>query len=144
MRTIKTKVYEINEHPNPDKVYDWIRNNWHDLNEHSVQEVVDSLKALKDKIGGKLDYSISSVPDRGEYIRFSDYDHEELCRLNSEDCPLTGVCWDMPLIQGLRKGYSEDVLESLHSDTEYTYSDEGLKELCEANQYEFTKEGKCI
>ena len=32
MRTIELKVYTINEHPNKDKCFDWIRNNWYDLN----------------------------------------------------------------------------------------------------------------
>ena len=141
MRIIETKIYTINEHPNKDLCFEWIRNNWHDLNSHSVEEVVDSLKALQNEIGGELDYSISSVPDRGEFIRFTDYDHEALCRLSADDCPLTGVCWDIDVIKGLREGNIARVLDTLHQDTEYLYSDEGLLDMCEANDYEFTEEG---
>ncbi len=144
MRVIKTKVYKIDEHPNQDVCFETIRDNWHDLSQHSVDEVVESIKALSAKIGGTFDYSISAVPDRGEFIRFKDYSHEDLCRLSAGDCPLTGVCWDVDLIEGLREGNPEKVLKSLHADTEYQYSDEGLLELCQANDYEFTKEGKII
>ena len=144
MRVIKTNVYTIDEHPNKEKCFDWIRNNWHDLNYHVREEIIDSLKALQEIIGGDFDYSISAVPDRGEYIRFKGYDHEELCRISAGDYPLTGVCWDMDVITGLREGNPEKVLESFHSDTEYVYSDEGLLEMCEANEYEFDEEGNCV
>lgn len=142
MKIIETKVYTIDEHPNKTKVFEWIRENWHDLNQHSVEEIIDSIKALSSRIGGTFDYSISQVPSRGEYITFKDYDHEDLCRLSADDCPLTGVCWDIDVIVGLREGNAEKVLESLHSDTEYRYSDEGLTEHLAANGYEFTEDGR--
>tara|TARA_R110000772_G_scaffold160628_1_gene271789 strand:+ start:839 stop:1279 length:441 start_codon:yes stop_codon:yes gene_type:complete len=143
MRVIETKVYTIEEHPNKSLCYQWIRDNWHDLNRHSVGEVIDSLKALQNEIGGDLDYSISSVPDRGEFIRFTDYDTQALisCSKVADELPLTGVCWDYHVIKGMRYGEPTQVLDTLHADTNYQYSDEGLYELCEANQYEFTEEG---
>ena len=142
MRTIEIDIYTIEEHPNKDKCYEWIRNNWHYLNQHSVDEVIESIKALNDIIGGTFDFGISQVPDRGEHITFKDYDSEELNRLSANDCPLTGVCWDIELIEGLKGGNPNKVLESLHSDTEYQYSDEGLFEMCLSNGYEFTEDGK--
>jgi len=141
MRTIETKIYTIEDHPNVDLCYNWIRENWHDLNQHSVDEVIESLKALQAIIGGELDYSISQVPNRGEDITFTNYDRDALCRLSADDLPLTGVCWDYEVITGLREDNPERVLKSLHEDTEYIYSDEGLKELCETNGYEFTEIG---
>src|SRR5210317_1076780 len=100
MRTIELKVYTINEHPNKDKCFDWIRNNWYDLNEHSVQEVLDSLKGLQIVIGGNLEYSISSGPYAGgEFIEFKDYDEDLLNELDANELPLTGVCWDGDLIE---------------------------------------------
>jgi hypothetical protein len=141
MRIIETKVYTIEEHPNKEKCFDWIRNNWYDLNQHAVDDVINSLKSLKEKIGGELNYAISSVPDRDEHITFKDYDHEKLCRLSAEDCPLTGLYWDIDLIVGIREGKIDKVLNSLHSATEYQYSDEGLFELCVANEYEFKENG---
>ena len=142
MRVIETKVYTIDEHPNKEKCFEWIRNNWHDLNQHSLDEVVNSMKALQKEIGGRLDYQISCVPDRGEYISFSYFDRDYLCQLNPSDLPLTGVCWDYDLIMGLIEGEPERVLHSLHKGTEYIYSDEGLTELCEINEYEFDENGK--
>lgn len=144
MRIIETKVFLIGEHPNKEKCFDWIRDNWHDLNNHSGDEIVASFKALQEIIGGNFDYSICAVPDRGEYIKFTDYDRDELCRISAGDYPLTGVCWDYDVITGLREGNPEKVLESYHTDTKYIYSDEGLLEMCEANGYEFDEEGNCI
>jgi len=144
MRIIEAKLYTIDEHPNKELCFNYIRDNWHDLNEYSVSEVADSIKALSKVIGGSCDYSIGQSPHRGEFISFTDYDKDELMKLNAEELPLTGVIWDMDLIVGLRNGDPEAVLESLHNDTEYQYSDEGLLELCEANQYEFDEDGNCI
>ena len=143
MRTIEFKVYNINEHPDKDKCFDFIRYNWHNLNYHSLQEVIDSLKGLQVVIGGDLDYSISSSPCRGEYITFKDYDKDLLNELDANELPLTGVCWDADLIESMQQdGDAYGVLRALHQDTEYLYSDEGLQEFCEANEYEFTEEGE--
>ncbi len=144
MRIIETKVYTIDEHPDKSKCFNWIRDNWHDLNQHSVGEVIASINSLSEQIGGTVSYSISQVPDIGEHITFKDYSHEDLCFLSADDCPLTG-CWsDVDIIVGLRHGTPEDVLKSLHTDTEYTYSDAGLFELCMSNDYEFNEKGEFI
>ena len=42
MRVIEKKVYTIAEHPNKENCYNWIRDNWHDLNEHHVDEIISS------------------------------------------------------------------------------------------------------
>ena len=144
MRVIETKVYEFSEHPNKELCFDWIRNNWHDLNEHSIDEIVDSIKALRDKIGGTIDWQICLIPDRGEYIKFTDFDEKELEKLNADDFPLTGVCWDYSLIKSLKDGNPDQVLDDLHSETDYVYSDEGLYELCSANCYEFNEFGEFV
>lgn len=144
MRTIKIKVYTIEDHPNVEKCYEWIRNNWHDLNNYSVDELVKSCNALNDHIGGNLKYSISAVPDRGEHITFTDYDSDALSELQADECPLTGVCWDQDVIEALQNGHKnfQKVLDSLHSETEHVYSNDGLYDLCVANEYEFTEDGK--
>lgn len=144
MRTITTTVYKIDEHPNKKKCFEWIRGNWHHLNDHSVDEVIESIKALGKEIGGTFNYCISAAPDRGEFIRFDGCDKDALNALNADDLPLTGVCWDASLIEGLRGGNPEKVLADLHNDTEYQYSDEGLLEMCEANEYEFKEDGSLI
>lgn len=144
MRLIVTQVFLIKEHPNKEKCYEWIRANWHDLNQHSVYELIDSIKALSNVIGGTYDYSISQVPCRGEYITFKGYDEAILDGLDAESYPLTGVCWDCNLIEGLREGSPSKVLDNLHDDTEYVYSDEGLFELCDWNGYEFKEDGEIL
>ena len=144
MRLIVTQVFQIEEHPNREKCYEWIRSNWHDLNEHSLHELEDSIKALSKVIGGTYDYSISQVPCRGEHITFKNYDQAILDNLDAENCCLTGVFWDCDLIEGLRQGNPRKVLHNLHKDTEYVYSDEGLFELCQSNGYEFNENGEAI
>jgi hypothetical protein len=142
MKTITTKVYTIDEHPSPEKCFEWIKDNWHDLNNHSVDEIIRSLKALQKIVGGKLDYSISAVPSRGEFISLKDYDKKALNELDENELPLTGVFWDYEVIKGIKENHKERVLESLHKDTDFIYSDEGLYELCEANEYHFNENGK--
>ena len=144
MREIITKVYKIDEHPDQQKCFEWIRNNWHDLNRHGVDDLIESLKALEKEIGGVLSYSICPVPDRGEHISFKNYNKSALKSLAAEDCPLTGCCWDIEVIEALRSGNISKVLDVLHDETEYIYSDEGLREMCEANDYEFTEDGEVI
>jgi hypothetical protein len=140
-KTIEIKIYQIEEHPQPEKVYDWIRNNWYDLNEHTGYEIINSLKALQQEIGGTLNYGISAVPDRGEYITFEDYDEEALAELDETEYPLTGCSWDQYVITGLRNNCLSKILDIYHQDTDYVYSDEGLYELCAANGYEFELDG---
>jgi hypothetical protein len=136
------EVYTIEEHPNKEAVYDWIRDNWHDLSSHIIDEFIDSLNELQKEIGGKLDWSVSAVPDRGEFIKFTDYDKDALNKLNADDCPLTGVYCDYTVINGLKDDDLESaVLDSIHQETEYLYSDESLFEMCEANQYYFFEDG---
>ena len=145
MRTVETKVWEIEEHPNKEKCYTYIRENMHTLNNHSLDEVIETLKALQREIGGELDYIISATPDRGEYITLTGYDKGALKELNADDLPLTGVFWDYEAIHGLHKFNSfKMLLEALHRHTDYVYSDEGLYELAIANGWEFDEQGELI
>ena len=113
MRIIETKVYKIQEHPNKDKCYSWMRDNLHDINQHSVYEVIDSIKKLSQIIGGNVDYSIGQFPVRGEHIIFTDYDKDKLMELDASDCLLTGVFWDYDLIIGMQENDPYKVLRSL-------------------------------
>ena len=161
MRVIETKVFTIEEHPNKSAVYNWIRDNWHDLGEWALLDMIESLKAFADTIGATLDYALSIVPDRGEYIKLNFTGDIEpklesvLERLDlSGNCPLTGVCYDEDIINAFRnceKGDSlrdvlneveYNVLRALHNEGEYLYSDDGLFEMCAANEYEFTESGE--
>ena len=141
MRIVEVKGWTIDEHPNKEKVYEWIRENWYDLNDHSLEDLLNSLKALQKEIGGDLDYSISTVPDRGEYIRFKNYDREALSLLSADDYPLTGCGWDYLVIKYLRERTIWKLLDVLHEETEYQYKDEQIYEHCDANGYEFAEDG---
>ncbi len=144
MRIIETKVYTIDEHPNKSLCFDWIRNHWHDLNDHSVQEVKDSIEALSEAIGGTNDYSFGSVPMRGEFVAFKDYDKEILMKLDADFLPITG-CWtDYRIIKSLQDNEPSSALTDLHDDTEYLYSDAGLEDMCEVMEWEFNKQGKAV
>ena len=141
MRIVETKIYKIGEHPAPKECFEWIRQNWNDLNDHNIEELVDTLNSLKMKIGGSLDYSISQSSDRGGYIMFRGYDKDELFKLNAFDYPLTGCFWDFIVIRALKEENTGKILSALHEVSNNVYSDEGLRDLCESNEYEFDKEG---
>lgn len=144
MRQEIINIYQIHEHPDKDACFEWIRNNWYDLGDYCVSEMITSLKALAEAVNGTLDYSLSIVPDRGEHVSIKDYDKGELKALykKRDECPLTGMCYDYDIINGLYNGeLCAAVTSTLHNEGEYLYSDEGLREMCEANEYEFLKDG---
>lgn len=146
MRTETINIYNIEEHPNPKACYDWIRANWHDLAQHYVEDMIASLKALKEEIGGELDYSLSVVPDRGEFVTLYNYDMDKLKNLYrvKDTCPLTGMCYDITIIEALcisSAVLALQVTDTLHKEGEYAFSDEGLKDTCIANDYEFLENG---
>jgi hypothetical protein len=141
MRIESKIIYFIQEHPNKELCFNWIRENWHDMNSHSVHEFIESIKALSNAIGGDCDYCVSSSPDQGEFITFSDYDKDLLNQLDYDNLELTGVYWDYEIIKALKAGNASQALKALHSDTEYCYSNTGLYETCEAHDYEFYDNG---
>lgn len=163
-RIIEKTVYTIEEHPNPEAVYGWIRDNWHDLGDFAVEESIVSLKAFAEHIGARVDYSISIVPDRGENIRFSfEYNEPTLGDVIidldlSGNCPLTGMCYDENILDAVRDAATDatatladvlrdveyNVLKTLHNEGDYLYSDEGLFEMCQANEYEFYENGEIV
>ena len=142
MKTLTFNVYQIGEHPDKEKCFNWIRDNWYDLNEFSLDELIASIKALSSVIGGSVKYSMGLFPDIGEHISFIDYDEDILNSLSTEDCVLTGVWWDNEVIEGLKNDNISKVLKKLHDETEYRYSDESLEEFCNANEYHFYESGK--
>ena len=142
MKVIETKVYEIGEHPNKEKCFEWIRSNWSDLNDFSSDDLRKSIQALSLEIGGVLDYSLSNSPWNGDFIKFKDYDVEKLNALDAVECPITGSFWDALLIEGLKKGSFQELFKTRHEDIIYTYYDAGLIELCEANEFHFDLTGK--
>ena len=144
MRVVETKIYTIDEHPNPVLCYDWIRDNVHDLNQESVCDIIRSIKALTKEIGGTSDFSISQVPCRGEYIVFRGYDKLALEVIVKNDKNLTGYWSDYIVARAVYQKNTSKILRDLHEETSYRYSDEGLYEHCVINQWEFDENGKMI
>lgn len=161
MRTIKKeyKVYKFNEATRElkNKIKNYLSDDG-SFFDHILQERIETLKALAKVLNGNLDYSISCVPDRGEYIRIKplnewNLDFDELLKVikSNEDCPLTGVCYDHDILDLLSKdGISTDslkmaldnYLDSIHSEYESMLEDDYINDLCEANDYEFYENGK--
>ena len=147
MRQEIRNIYTIDEHPNKEACYDYVRNNWHDIGEHYIADMVASLKALAEAVNGTLDYSLSIVPDRGEHVSIKYYDSTLLKELHGkrDECPLTGMYYDYDVIDGLANGRLDAaVLGMLHKEGEYLYSDEGIKDMCDANEYEFYEDGTAV
>ena len=146
MREITYTVYYIEEHPDKEKCYEWMRDNLHDLSEHEREEFVKSLKKLQEHIGGVLDYDFSVVPSRGEFIRFSDYNWRELLELSkeSDSLPLTGCYWDAEVIECLVKDDMRSLMRLLHEAHDFCYTDEALHEVAHVNNWEFTLQGARI
>lgn len=160
MRTIikKNHVYKFNTAPEnvKEKIREYFSNDF-DLYEPYMVERIKTLKALTSLLSGRLDYSISCVPDRGEFIKIDpieenlDFDDIKDAIENLENCPLTGVCYDADILEsikenGLNPESLQDALntylESIHNEYYSMLEDEYLQDLCEANDYEFTENGK--
>lgn len=144
MRTETINIYKIDEHPDKEKCFEWLRDNAFYLGDIEVEELIITLDKLSEVIGGTVDWGLSHGPDRGEYITFKAYDEELLAELNAEDCPLTGCFWDYEVIEALKAKDMRKVIDTLHRVVENLYSDEGLTDLCEGNEYEFYIGGKRV
>tara|TARA_R100000231_G_scaffold109287_1_gene80860 strand:+ start:941 stop:1381 length:441 start_codon:yes stop_codon:yes gene_type:complete len=141
MRNITYTVYTIDEHPDKEKCYEWMRNNLHHLADYEEYELIASLKALRNRIGGDLKYAVCLVPDRGEHISFTDYDEELLAELDADTCPLTGCFWDAEVIEHLRADDMRGLLDKLHKSHDFHYTDDALYETAEAHEWEFKENG---
>lgn len=144
MRTITINIYNIDEHPNKEKCYEWSRNNVFHMGDFEIEELVTSIAKLSEVIGGTVDWGLSHYPDRNDRIIFKDYNEFSLERLNADECPLTGCFWDKAVIEALREKDMSKVLNMLYESIEYLYSDEALNEMFEANDYEFYESGKVV
>lgn len=168
MRIIEEKVYTFDEHPDKEKCLEWVRTHWHYLADHYVDDMAGSLKALAEHFGCKVDWAVSVVPDRGEYVRFIDVPETTINDMMASgaltsamlegNCPLTGMCYDENILDAFRDALGtphmelrdvlhqagENALSALHVDGEYAYSDESLAEMLTSNGYEFNENGEVV
>ena len=152
MREITEKILLFTFSEAGDELRDKIRENFHSDPFHAefmLEDKINTLKQFAKETCGDLDYSIGLVPDRGEFIRISYDCKRELGRFlreTKESCPLTGVCYDDDLIDNIRNHGLDDALymfnQSIHDEYESMLSDDYLIDLCDANGYEFTIDGK--
>ena len=120
MRDITYRVYKIDEHPDKDRCFDWVRNNMHDLAQHEVDDLINSLVKLRETI------------------------EEALAKLDEASCPLTGVFCDHDVIECIRNNDIVELFKRLHDWCEYHYTDEAIEEQALANDWEFTIKGRLI
>tara|TARA_R110000824_G_scaffold103674_5_gene246308 strand:+ start:506 stop:940 length:435 start_codon:yes stop_codon:yes gene_type:complete len=144
MRKETINIYKIDEHPDKDKCFEWIRNNDHYIGDYEVEDLVCSIRKLSEVIGGTVDFGLSHYPDQSERIIFKDYDEELLAELVADDCSLTGTGWDSYVIDALKAKNMVTVLGVLHDEIEYLYSDEALTEMCYGNDDEFYIGGEMV
>lgn len=135
-----------------------------DLYEHCFLERISTLKALAEVLDGQLEYSLSCVPDRRDYIYITPTQDDSCLEEDELDFqalwdkidveksgPLTGCCYDHDIIDHLSK-YNLNgealqtalnlFIESIHEEYQSMLTDEYIGDLCEANSYEFTLDGK--
>lgn len=145
MRMIETEVYTFDELSDDAKenakielVSEYF---WSD-------DAIASLYAFADEIGIKIiDYRIDWSCAAISYVKWEWIIDEHKNDLSVEE--LTGYCMDYPLIDEWNKtkdvdGAIDAWVNDCQKDYEYQQSDEYIIEHCEANEYEFTKEGKLI
>jgi len=157
------KVYTFSSAPKEvkEKIRDYFHSEF-DLYEHCMIERIETLKKVAEILDADLDYSISCVPDRYEFIKMSPksgfvynegLDFESFWNvINQEkECPFTGICYDHDIIDQFTKHnlneeklneVLSDYLKSIHDEYESMLQDDYLEDLCDANEYEFTENGK--
>lgn len=174
-------VYSIDVHPHPERVFDWIRQNW-DVTDWLLDEYVGSLRGFCKHYDLTLaDWSISATGHRSEFVKITIPDEiAEMsgvrlwkylqrhystyhCQFTGQQrdalaggCPFTGMIYDEdaldPMREFIRRPDSRtwrelvddcvaSLIQALHREAEYRYSDEALREDCEANDYLFYERG---
>jgi hypothetical protein len=156
--TEKFNVYKFNEADRElkDKIIEYLSSDSM-LYDYIFQERQATLEEIAKLLDATLDFSYSVVPDRGEFIKFTPK-YEELNFKafwevidQEKECPLTGCFYDHDFIDHL-SGYNltesalkkagQEFIKSIHEEWESMLTDDYINDLCEANDYEFTNNGK--
>ena len=137
MRIVETKVYTIDTHPEKNKVFEWIRNNWFDLHTYEAEDLIHSLNKISKQLGSKVDYRFSCFPDQGDYIKFEKYNVEDII-FDIEKANY----WDIVVFEALKEKDPDSILDAFYTMCKYIYYDDRyLEDLCASNEYEFTEDG---
>lgn len=145
MRIIETEVYEfheLSEQAKENAKYELMSEYfWH-------EEAIESLYAFAEEIGIKIiDYGICWLNDTNNFVDWEWIFVEHKNTIDKDD--LTGYIMDYPLIKTWNRTKDVDDaicswLYNCHQDYIFQFTDEYMIEHCEANEYEFTKEGTLI
>lgn len=137
------KVYTIDSHPNKNLVFNWVRENW-EIYDSYIQEFAQSLRALDEKLKGALNWSVGPVACDSFIKVQKDFDIEvfEALYNERENCPLTGVCYDVEILEGLKSRDFSKALEGLETDCNHSLTEEYLSEHLLANEYYFKESGE--
>jgi len=163
-KEITKTVYTIDNHPNKSKVFKWVRDNWTNLSGGYVSDLIKTVKAIACAMNCDVHYAILTVSDQNEFIKFTKHGdgnvfinkgHLELLIKQSQHCSFTGHGNDHLLSESLRLWDGESdiklrhlshafqslALDSIHDQTEHVYSDEGLNDYLDSNEFYFNKDG---
>ena len=145
-------TYTVDCHPEPEKVYQWIKSNWYDLTDSIYAEYIDSINEFCNAVGIKNNFdsnpclngfSIHGPSEREVDLIITD-------EMLSGNCPFTGVYCDEIILDVVRNNRNSwtygdirvSVLNSLNSDILNLYSEESLKDHCINNEYYFFDNGE--
>lgn len=168
--TVEIKIFSYDELS--DDAKENVRQNFMSHGYDWSDDALQSLKDMAEHFGGRVsDYSIDWFGTTHSWARIDmpEMDKEDIQDLLNElgeynpetlkgtgECKLTGYCADEWLIDAFRKDFFagetdlnelmqsafENWLTHCQSDCEYQFSDEAMKETCEANEYEFLENGE--
>lgn len=162
MKTIEIKVYEFDEldKPTKEKVienyryinvedtfwYDWIKDDFKrlgleiqefDLGKRNYIKIyIDNFEDTSNNIIKEFGDSVTIQKTAKNYI--DEYNKIQANFKNDEDIERELEILD----EEYEKEYSEDILSYLRAEHEYQISDEAIIETIEANDYDFTTDGK--
>lgn len=119
---------------------------------HYMDERIKTLKKIAEILKGNLDYSLSCVPDRGEFISikpiYDELDFQALHDVIDNDCPFTGHCYDEDFKDYFLKSFdgSEEAnlrfslnkyILSIHNEYEQMMKKESIANECQELEIEF-------
>ena len=142
MKTVEIKIYEYNELNEKSK--ENVKNKLM-MEYFWIDEAIKSLESFAYEVGIDIkDYSIDSLNPYCSYIKWNkNYNYNT--KFIKQD--LTGYYLDYVLTKTWNKTKDVDeciseFLNQIEEDHRGQFNDDYVNEHCEANQYEFTKDGK--
>lgn len=146
----KEKVIKANYDINHDIIYFLYQD------AHETVKKFNELFNIKEGINSRLDYSIDHIEESILQLtndKLKEYISSKIDIENYQNCLLTGVCYDIDILQPMYRPNTnqtfEDCIklcfkaleESLDNEQDYFYSNESIIQTIIENEFIFTKEG---